>query len=79
MNQWASRRGTQHISPKAFLHKTSHKLQQKEEFEWDPEVRGGELMDICWVYSKEINGPAGDWLMEHTAGAMDSQRSLFFF
>lgn len=55
------------------------KLQQKEESEWDPEVKGGELMDICWVYFKEINGFAGDWVMEHTAGGMDSQRSLFFF
>lgn len=75
MNQWASRRGTQHFTPKAFLDKTS----QQTESEWDPEVRAGELMDICWVYSQEINGLAGDWLMEHTAGAMDSQRSLFFF
>lgn len=36
-------------------------------------------MDICWFYFKEINGLAGDWVMEHRAGGMDSQRSLFSF
>lgn len=36
-------------------------------------------MDICWVYFKEIDGLAGDGVMEHTAGGMDSQRSLLFF
>lgn len=36
-------------------------------------------MDIYWFYFKEINVLAGDWVMEHTAGGMDSQRSLFSF
>lgn len=36
-------------------------------------------MYVCWFYFKKINGFAGDWVMEHTAGGMDSQRSLFSF
>lgn len=36
-------------------------------------------MYVCWFYFKEINGFAGDRVMEHTAGGMDSQRSLFSF
>lgn len=52
---------------------------KKEESEWDPAVRGGELMAVRCFYFKEINGFAGDGVMEHTAGRMDSQRSLFSF
>lgn len=59
--------------------KCPSELWQKEEPEWDPAVRGGESKDICWFDFKEINGLAGDWVMEHAAGGMDSQRSLFSF